>query len=634
MQRSILYSDVVTAAGKVAAIMVRGLGQTYAISTNGGTTAAVRHAGSQHYEIALPSIKASVRMSRTEADFILGLLIHELGHVRYTSFDFPKDNSRELHDLANALEDCREEKAVMTSGDPPNGAKLLAEVTETMALQASGNGGKEAWPRYTPGQAVACAIVTLGRLANPQYGPLPATTTYAASIPPRVAALVERHMAEITSTTSTAECFDLARRILASADKVLPPAEEPEKPRGGDKTTEGGNGEAEDGEGTGEAPSGDDKGTDDGQPGPGAGEGTGDGEAEDGGEGAPTGPKGNGDGEEGGDAAPTDDAGSAKGGQSHGTQDEAKPETFNPADVLAEMLKPRLAAETDYNAGRFAATVAALDAAPHESDVRQARGAVPRPKTAKDYRAAVNTAGLSPKVRAMLHSQDDSMTTRYETRGRLDRRAIARTSTGDPRVFTRRSLTDGIRTGVGFLLDMSSSMSACRKDRAQAQSAIALGDACERAGADVAIWGFGPSPAGWTRDGQTDPNKRMFGGVLLPFKMWTETMDTGAAIIAGADSPHGTNLCPAIIAACRELAARSGLDKRILMVLTDGDCRMGRPATRATAEFAAARYGVIVIGVGIMTNVEDAFAKGKSVTVHNVATLATETMRALIKAVG
>ena len=514
------------------------------------------------------------------------------------------------HRITNALEDVRIERAVIASKQPPNGGELLGEVCEHLALNM-GRGVN--WNKFPASEILGAVITLQGRVAHQRkpYGDLPLTRAIAGNLPTWAQDLFTKHKDEILSTTSTGECYALAARLLAELPKKEKPKDNPKDEREAYPKDEG--------EGAQDAPS-------EPQDAPTQEDGPQDQDDDENAQETPSGaPGGNPDDTQDDDtdqdnadqreAYPSGEreAGDTQGGAStldEDTEDEITELILDALDLLRDLSKDK-PTEKNLTANDLTLTVAQLDQAKHETQIAMAQRKS-NPRLAQDYRAKATTAGLAPKVRQMLHSQDDCMVTRYETRGRLDRKAITRGLTGDPRLFTRRAATDGIRTGVSFLLDFSSSMASDFRVGPQAMAAIALGDACQRAGAEVVINGFGPCASRIGSNGQYELT-----GVLLPFKGWAETMDVGAARLAGHNSGYGTNLSPSLMAAAQQLAARPGLDRRILLVMTDGQCQWGGPLLKATATFAAAKYDVILIGLGIQIDVSPFFPL--SVTVNNCA---------------
>jgi hypothetical protein len=624
--RTIIYSDVIAAAAKMAAIMLPGF--PIDVDTKGGFGASVvRHAGT--YRVSLPSYHATARLPRDAADYVLGLLIHELAHVRYTVMAHKPGVSRAVQRMTNALEDVRIERETINSGTPDNAAQLLAHVTEKLA----GFNTQHGWTGSYAGQAALLACIA-GRVANPDYGDLPLATGFASQAPAWLRTIIDRHLPAIERLGSTPEAYTLAETILSEV-ALEEPKEKTEEPEDdetgetGDQPGEGETGEGETGE-TGETEE-DSEGTEteedsegtETEAGSGESEGQDDAEGDAEGEAGETG------------ETETDHETETETHQEKGNKDAGKPRKGSRSNDNPGTTKgPEMDTEVDAVLKEIAKSLT-MDTRPDLTgalvEMDHAKGRHTAQSVIDNYRSQgmarvgelrrlANSAGVAPKVRQMLHSQDDSLMTRYETRGRLDRRALARIETGDARVFTRRGLADGIRTGVAFLLDMSSSMMDGRRDLWQGSAVVALAEACERGGADVKIDGFGPAP------------QSSYGGQLLPFKPWDKRMADGLAAMAGHPSSYGTNLAPSLLMAASELADREGLHKRILLVLTDGECQYGSDLVRAAAELAAAKYGVTVVGIGIQIDLTRTFPK--SATVRDLATLGTTMMSELLKAVG
>jgi Mg-chelatase subunit ChlD len=231
---------------------------------------------------------------------------------------------------------------------------------------------------------------------------------------------------------------------------------------------------------------------------------------------------------------------------------------------------------------------------------------------------------LHGQIARLLVTDEQRRVTHHESSGRLDRRALARMRTGATDVYSRRSDTPGIDTALLILIDASSSMRLTtpsghsRMELAQT-TAWHIGRAAESANAKLGIasfhWRDNVGTGGYTE--------------LEMVKPWTMPMAACATTIADIGPGGQTPLSPAIVEAANMLA---GIDasRRIIMVLTDGDCDLGPATVTGACRLAAAR-GVEAVGIGLNApRVIAAFPPEYSVNVDNLDQLSAKGLGVLV----
>ena len=250
----------------------------------------------------------------------------------------------------------------------------------------------------------------------------------------------------------------------------------------------------------------------------------------------------------------------------------------------------------------------------------------------KDNAVAANIAErlsanrvLHGQISRLLVSEEVHRHTHHETRGRLDRRALVRMGTGAIDVYTQRDDTPAINTAVMILIDGSGSMSVdaagghTRMDMAHT-AAWHMAFAAEAADAKVCLAAF------YTRIVGSD----MRGAQISIIKPWEDTLARRGVNLASVKPQAFTPLSPAIVGAARMMGDVTQCTRRILIVLTDGDCDYGADAVRQACGVAA-QLGVEVVGIGMCApDVIHAFPPRYSVNVNDLAQLASTGMGVLV----
>ena len=235
-------------------------------------------------------------------------------------------------------------------------------------------------------------------------------------------------------------------------------------------------------------------------------------------------------------------------------------------------------------------------------------------RAAKD----ANARQFADAARRALRAEDTTTTAHRLQTGRMDRRAIARASMGALDVMTRRMTSEGIRTAVVVMVDMSSSMGdACAvgaatmsRMEAVAGAASVIVPAIERAGAEVAVYGFTSStnhPAG-----------------VLDLKAWQRRLPTAEAALdsgalGGIVANGGTPMVAPILFAERQISQRR-VTRRVVVWLCDGE-----PSDHerlAVQQRFARRSNIEHVGIGLDVSLAGLFPAGRSVMVKDLGQLA------------
>jgi len=221
-----------------------------------------------------------------------------------------------------------------------------------------------------------------------------------------------------------------------------------------------------------------------------------------------------------------------------------------------------------------------------EADLNYARGCYQQAAAAMHAPARLRGA-----VRRMLRSPEQNGTEHRQLRGRFDRRALVRASMGRQDVYTRRFHVPGQNVALCLLVDLSSSMRGSSIDAACAL-AVALAKAAEQAGAAVEVLGF------------HQPTTSMHTtATLIMLKEASErtsseqTQAQLGAMVQLANS--GTALAPAIVQCSERLAANLQATRRMLMVLSDGECSYGKDTVKLAVRMAQQQHATEVIAFGL-----------------------------------
>jgi Mg-chelatase subunit ChlD len=601
------YIEVVHAAHetatKILALRLGPDGRRYrvAVTAHGGQTASVTwDAGTGMAELNMPGLPPDAILTRAEADRLVAFIGHECCHVLHSDMAVWKaavaDGAR-VQAWTNALEDVRIEAVEIAAGKFPALQGLLASIANHLHAEALGEAAKR---KRVIGADVADApyvACILRRIAN-GYS-IPAAGNLADAMSPEVSRLMTVALAGVRRAASTADVLTLARTLVALENQA---------PKGRDKGQDKPEGQDEG--------RGDDQGDDQGEGEGEEGRRQGQGERKDGG--GPEGEaEGQGEGEPEQDAAPAGDGATGSGSPGISTDPNlkktittiakragVKPGAYNPSHHLSVVK-----GEIDYpqppagiGPGHNAMSASALNQ-------RLPRNAV-----------------LSGQIGRLLVSEEARRVTHHEGSGRLDRRALTRMRAGAVDVYSQRVDTPGVDTALLVLIDGSSSMcmptgpahnrGPSRMDMALT-SAWHIANAAELAGAKVAVTVFHGSSRSDVR--------------VSVIKDWSTPLRDRAAMLADVSPGGSTPMSPAIMVSAKMLASVSAATRRIMMVLTDGDCDYG-PEAVTKACILAGDDGVEVVGIGMDAgeDVVKAFPPRYSVDVKDLAQLAATGLGVLV----
>jgi hypothetical protein len=537
-------------------------------------------------KVRFPALPAQYRLGKVELDRWIGYFIHELCHAIYTDENAWKDACKEhLAAIVNGLEDVRIEREFNRSAVASNSRELLnallAYCVDEMPKSYDVNSMRDLpWLFAMAGRVMLCGY------------DIPKANAALANLNPAMRKLVSWVMADLDKAMSTGDVLTLARKIqahVAVQPKTAPaqPTQPPLPDLDGAMINPGkadgpGNGPASDwdpdvrtdesSDESSDGESSDESGTDE------SSDESSDGESSD------TGLNGG----SGGDGQP------GKGGESgldgfDVTQ--ANPVTMNP--VSKEVQK-------DSRGCRNSST------APIESrvigDIRVAEcnaGQPFRTFAPRGYHSGVcdpvvlnrvaadslKTGKLKAQVARVLKSEESESWERGKRSGRLDRFALSRVATGDSGVFAKRSIASGYETEIEILCDGSDSMGTDGKDHATAVLAWTVASAAQQVGVRCGISRFS--------DGRPTAIKQP--GESFASGPVRDRIGIIANYVDGS-----TDLTGAIVFASAKLAARAPNKRKLLFVISDGECNVG-PAGVIRANAYAKRLGIETVVLCIDT---------------------------------
>lgn len=143
---------------------------------------------------------------------------------------------------------------------------------------------------------------------------------------------------------------------------------------------------------------------------------------------------------------------------------------------------------------------------------------------------------------------------------RIDTRSLHKLSVNDNRIFRGRTERKSVNTGVMVMLDQSASMTNIKDSATKAAMAVAyaLGNT---PGVKLSVAGFS-SLYDWF-DG-----KQIYQPYVKPMKAFNERLNEKEFI---PDAKGGTPMAEALWWSASELLGLNGIERRILLVVTDGD---------------------------------------------------------------
>jgi cobalamin biosynthesis protein CobT len=199
-------------------------------------------------------------------------------------------------------------------------------------------------------------------------------------------------------------------------------------------------------------------------------------------------------------------------------------------------------------------------------------------------------------------------------------------------VFRRKLYHEGSQVAITLLMDGSGSMAYNNRVLNAASLAIHLCEAVEGTGSTVQVLAFNDM-GHYQRKHKCKDNGLTV--ALTEYKSPDERMastQVKSTLASYSSSPRGgTSLCGGMWHAMPMLANRPGT-KHIMFVLSDGECNLGAPMTKATIDLLRKKYPhVDLIGMGIELDVSEMFGKEHSVHVEDVSKLVTGGLQTLLR---
>jgi len=564
----------------------------------GASTACVNWSNSSAWNLAViihfPLRKAVSTMSQSEFDRWVGYVLHEVGHPAFTDRQVWDQAVRDrVSNLLNGIEDVRMEREVIDNVFAINAQPVLERLLAGVAVEAETHG----WEPNSI-KSLAWTLAFIGRVECNGYALDRSYFDAKLTKGGLIDRLLGWALPRLKAAKSTQDCRDLvdainvwlaANRDKPEAPKEKPPVDDRDGPQGGqgegqqapaenasqgdagdegesvsagDDAADGGEGDTADkpkegkpGEGEGQPGEGDE-----GKPGQGkGGEGQPDADSNDGAVKDPS-------------KAPADDANVDATDVAPKGKDDIKrdtPASRTEGDVVNAIRRALNDAEQEVKAGYKGRK---LTAGSHDPDRLSVKA-----KAAAKQRAVIARA---------LKAEDLDTYEGGRTSGRLDRRAFAKVAAGQANVFGRRDLIEGYETDVDVLVDASGSMSGLNIVNAMTlalvvtQAANQVGVSCT-----VNLFRYGGLTTVHAGGKRTKADGRTF------------TMATGMAT-------GGTPLCRNMLLAAMRQCRRAPSKRKVMFVITDGQCEMGDDAVKRTAAYIEDTMGVEIahMSIGVPTS--------------------------------
>jgi hypothetical protein len=562
--QSVSYSVVLAGCRETFAKLAAMCGENVVVSVDasGGRTAAVtwhEHGGTKNVSVSLPTLPPGLMIERSIADRIVAFLVHEFGHVLHTDLEDVRTRCGRdalAFQVANGLEDPRQERALADSGVVPNAADLFHKLAEYLVSDAARVG----WSCNAIGD-LPFAFAALGRAKLGNAVP----SLAGLKISPVMAPLVEYGLSRLPGCKSSRDVVTLALEIVKLA-RALPQDKPGQGKPGQGKPGQGKPGQGKPGAGEqgeqgeqGEKPG-------EGKPEPGEGE-PGEGEPGEGepGEGEP--------GEKPGDKPGEQGAGAGKEGADPKDETISRPGDARLSDIFNQLADKAVARSGMDQLASWERGKSRTNRPPRW------RETIDELKAKRLHNRVKSPTVIKGKIRQLLRSPERQNQERFLTAGRLDRRALSRMQAGSLNIYTRRDETPGVNTAVGILLDTSGSMAGDVFDAGA--MALHIGEAAQDAGAKVLIAGFSGGL-----------------GAINVYKDWREGKTQVSRGLSHIGVAGGTPLSQCTMAMVDQVASRKDCQRHILFAMTDGADNIGETAVGWASDYGASR-GVEVIGVSI-----------------------------------
>ena len=586
--------------------------------------------------LIMPTMPADARLTRREADRLIGYWIHEAGHVIATNRDDWMTATREgIANLVNGIEDPRIEAYMIKRHA---GARdVLQSLATHIAGQCRANGWRGDSMRNLPYLLAQMGRMRLWGLQCPH------TTSAIAEIPLAWRPVIDDALTALTKAQSTADVLNIAREIMHRlGDPKLPSNDQAD-------TNPGNNDTSNDDTAKGDTSTNDDTSADSDDNDTSANDDTSadsdDNTSSDNDDDNASADSDNNTSEnncatDDDDTSTTDDDASTSSGdnaQGDGVgkmgNQEIPSDTYtdNPEpsiDDIAETVRQRNQTNNDdldgdaiVNNGHTCHVFrrhnfANLPDSSAEAIYQRVRDHVP------------TSARLRNDIRRLVRSPDREEIERRRPNGRFDRKMLASAIAGTETVFRRRQEVDGTTAAVSLLIDLSTSMSGNRI-QAAASLAVNLTEIIERAGASIEVGGFLPDDHSVY---ELISKQVPVSGRLKIFKTRSENTRQFATrrqlgMIRYAANGN-TRMAPALLEMGNRLR-QAKANKRILIVLADGNCDLGDDVVRAATRLLEA-YGILVIGVGIFDDMSKMTPR-HNLSIYDLYDLANHGLGALLK---
>jgi cobaltochelatase CobT len=226
-------------------------------------------------------------------------------------------------------------------------------------------------------------------------------------------------------------------------------------------------------------------------------------------------------------------------------------------------------------------------------------------------------------------------------KGRINAPALHRVASGDDRIFRQRYETRSRATAISLLIDCSSSMFAGDRIGTAGKAAFALSSALERLRIKHEVLGFTTKKSTTYREAMRDSSRITWAreeALYMPvFKGFDQRLDADARgrIAALLDRPSWLRENvdgESVMIAARRLALVPNVERRILMVLSDGSpaCPGNWSALHVHLKETVKRIeqDMEVVGIGVQSNSVKEFYS-KSITLNNLDDLPVTVMKQL-----
>jgi len=218
---------------------------------------------------------------------------------------------------------------------------------------------------------------------------------------------------------------------------------------------------------------------------------------------------------------------------------------------------------------------------------------------------AMKCGTLRQQVARVLKAEETETWQRGRAAGRLDRFALGRVSMGVvDNVFCTRTISGGYETEISILVDGSASMGGAPA-WASAVLAYVITQAASQVGVKSEVSQFRSGT------GNTKAAKNPNGS---PFDRDVQKAFARMGMDTGGSTPLSSN----ITKAAARLAYRAPMKRKLLFVISDGQCDNGPIMVKQACDYAE-RLGVETVALCIGVPVHTGFKHGVSCDVSNIA---------------